>query len=230
MKRRSRFAAFVLGCVVQFVIVPGGRASAPTTKPGSPSTTDESTDEVLKAHADPHTPRGAVLELAQGFLRQDAEAMSRVYFADGDPDQKLAKANAERILCCVHFADAVPAGWQFNGEDLTKLAGLLSDRDVVWWSDQITESGDTASVQMPGSIAAVPLRRIGQNWRVDITPKPPETAGHLAATMMENNDKLKQITSNLQAKDTTISSVAGLDDVFVGAGFSSVAGALAGDR
>jgi len=48
--------------------------------------------------------------------------------------------------------------------------------------------------------------------------------------MMENNDKLKQITANLQAKDTTISSVAGLDDVFVGAGFSPVAGALAGDR
>jgi hypothetical protein len=126
--------------------------------------------------------------------------MADFFFAESDPDGRLARADARRICSAFQFEaamhDHVP-----GGAGLAKEFGLTSDdRDYPIFIAEIQEHGDRATGSFGGdNKETLAFRKIGGAWKEDITPKPPLTSADWAQQLDEDNVAVEQITADIKA-------------------------------
>jgi hypothetical protein len=181
---------------------------------------DEKQDEAAKqqllaAHFDASTLEGAVGAFVQARTKNDLAGMANFYFVQGDAGDKLAQANARRVLSAIDFENAVNAHVTVNGDKfhfenpgatLAGNFGLISERLDSPDRLQFHENGDRAVGTASGPEEnAVWLQRVGGIWKQDITPQPPLTVAGRTEDMEEDSAAVERITADIsQGKYTTL--------------------------
>jgi hypothetical protein len=167
--------------------------------------------KLMTTKFDPTTLGGAVGAFIQARNKMDAAAMAKFFYAENDPDAKLAHANAERIASAFQLEKAIGdhIDMQESGV-LTEEFQLMSrDADTPEWLGDVRMNGNQAVGTFGGASKTVMNFRVVDGvWRYDITPKPPATsAGYADQLTQENQAVERAIAGIISKKYTSISQV-----------------------
>lgn len=149
---------------------------------------------------DPSTVQGAVFAFVQARAKRDTASMTNFFFADNDPPEKLARANAERIADVIKLEEALRNSVdQENYSVIAPMFGLSSGGDhPEGYEPQV--NGDRAALTSGGDAAhPVWLRQVAGIWKEDLTPKAPMTSSQAAQEMEHDNAAVEQITADILA-------------------------------
>jgi len=150
---------------------------------------------------DPAMPESAYTTFIRAVAMKDSAALTNLFFAEGDTDGRVARANAERIISANRLDEAIDAKLGPYGDTLVAGFGLLTKMDHPEWSHALSFEGDRPT-RATGAFAdgiGIQYREIGGQWRVDITPPAPQTASQKCAQMQHDNQAVEQIAADILA-------------------------------
>jgi hypothetical protein len=160
--------------------------------------------------ADTSTIHGAIDAFTEAAENKDPVAMAAFFYVQNAKDNRLALANAKRILCATAFEATVNGRiTQFGGRDLAKNFGLINDDLDYPKNYQVQEHGDTAVGTTSGPDEQADwFKKIDGVWKQDITPPAPYTASERAQDMEEDNAAIQRIIDDVNhGKYKTLSQV-----------------------
>jgi hypothetical protein len=153
---------------------------------------------MMAENSDPIILEGAYFGFIQGIAHKDSDALAKLFFAEGDIDGGLARANAERIVSANRLEEAIDARLGPYGDLLVAGFGLLTRMDHPEWSHASWKNGDRAAGEFAGGFG-IRYRRVDGLWRVDITPPAPQKAAQKFAEMQHDNQAVELITAGILA-------------------------------
>jgi hypothetical protein len=149
---------------------------------------------------DPTTVRGAVSAFVQARTKKDVAAMANFFFADNDPQGKLASANAQRIVDVADLEEAIRTHVDDqNFGAIVPMFGLSMGGDFPEGYDPQV-NGDRAALTSGGDpTGPVWLRLVGGVWKEDLTPQTPMTSSQAARFIDYDNAAVQQVTADILA-------------------------------
>lgn len=155
---------------------------------------------------DSSTVPGAVGAFVQARTKKDVAAMANFFFADHDPQGKLATANAQRIVDVMELQQAIRTHVDDqNFGAIVPMFGLSTGGDFPEGYDPQV-NGDRAALTSGGDPThPVWLRLVGGIWKEDITPEMPMTSSQAAGYIDDDDAVIQQVTADILAgKITTL--------------------------
>ncbi len=149
---------------------------------------------------DPSTVQGAVCGFIQSRTENDVAAMTNFFFAENDPEGKLARANAERIVDVNNLEEAIRTHVdEENVSVIVPMFGLSSGGDFPeGYQPQV--NGDRAALVSGGDPThPIWLRQVAGIWKEDLTPEAPMTSAEAAEETEHDNAAIEQITAAVVA-------------------------------
>jgi hypothetical protein len=119
--------------------------------------------QLLAAHFDPSTLRGAIGAYMQAWMKDDAAGMAKFFYAQDDLKGRLAKASAERIVSAQKLQDAVNSHIA-DSHQAGVIGELESPLDAPWWADVQQPNGtgtasSRAAKKSPSAMSMAPGKR-----------------------------------------------------------------------
>jgi hypothetical protein len=142
-----------------------------------------------------------IQQLADAAQRGDVKALAGFYHADGSTDDRLALANARRIISALALGTALTQHVsKDNGKSLVEQFGLIQhDLDLPMIA-QVHDNGGTAVATGSGPDApSAWYKEIDGVWKMDITPEKPVTVSQRTQDLEEDDDAIERITADVSA-------------------------------
>jgi hypothetical protein len=180
-------------------IAPGDRQPAPVPAWQPPAV--RAIQNPLTAKFDRSTVQGAIGAYYQAFMKADELGITDFFYSDDDSNGKLVDAHAARILSALRLKSSVDHRFQIQNEhenDFILGMGMSVPGDIAWWGSPVKEQGDRAAISFEGN-TELPCRKVGNIWKLDITPAKPQTPAELAKILQHDSQILDQITADVLA-------------------------------
>ncbi len=142
-----------------------------------------------------------IQQLADATRRGDAKAMAGFYYANESKDDRLALANARRIISAQALENALTQHVSKNyGASLVEEFGLINESLDLPLIGLAHDNGDTAVVTASGPDApSVWFKKINGVWKMDITPEQPMTLAQRTQDLEEDDAAVERITAGVNA-------------------------------
>jgi hypothetical protein len=149
---------------------------------------------------DPSTVQGAVGAFVQARTKKDVAAMISFFFADDDPQGKLASANSQRIVDVMSLQEAIRTRVDDqNFGTIVPMFELSTGGDYPEGYDPQV-NGDRAALTSGGDPThPVWLRHVGGVWKEDLTPEPPMISSQAGAEINYDDAAMQRITADILA-------------------------------
>jgi hypothetical protein len=139
----------------------------------------------------------AIGQLSQAAQRNDAAAMAHIYFVQDSKDDRLALANARRIISAHALENALTQHLP-KGKSLAEQFGLINEALDLPMIAMVHDNGDTAVVTDSGPDApSAWFKKVNGIWKLDITPEKPVTIADRAQDMEDDNTAVERITTDV---------------------------------
>ncbi len=174
---------------------PAERIRAAEEKRKAQDAADEAApkQQLLAAHFDPSTVEGAAGAFLQAQEKRDPVGLARFFFAEGDKDNRLAKANAQRILAGYALENATRKIFgDYTGPYVS--SHFQQEADAPEWYGPAEIHGDKATAPSEGE-GGLLYRKVGGIWKVDISS--PVPAEKRATEMEHDNAAGQKITADI---------------------------------
>ena len=198
----GKVAAAVIICVCTFA---AAALPEPSSQPATP-TSQPATAPTLAAPADFSTPKAAAATLFTAVSHGDRDVIAAALYAADAPQRALADAMADLIVSGKHLGDAAHQRFGDAGDAIGR--GMLDPADLQRLdAATVKESGDTATLEVPGQSRPMPFRRQDGKWRLVVTnfggatPDNIERQTHLVKMMAEAmEESSREIAANKYPK------------------------------
>lgn len=130
------------------------------------------------------SPKSAAKSLYEAAERADEDAIRQILFAQSEPERELAEVYAKLIVSGKHFADAAKKRFGGAADAIAQGAFPVGEIDKLE-SATVKETGETATLQLPGERKPMTFRRTPAGWQLalaDLSAAPDKLPAQIALT------------------------------------------------